>query len=91
MKSWMSPIMGLIRPERPELFAFELKEKKDGIFDFVYFVAYTIFIRLALSLAKIYITIKSWMSLFMGLIRLERLEFFVFELEKFLHFILFTL
>ena len=62
----MSLILDLIGPERPELFALELK--KNAIFDFVYSVASTIFNQSALNLAKIYITIRSWMNLIMGLI-----------------------
>ena len=48
----MSLIMGLIGPERPELFA--LKFKKNAIFDFVYSLASTIFDQSALNLSKIY-------------------------------------
>ena len=87
----MSSLMGLIEPERPELFALELKKKKIAIFDFVYSLASTIFIQSALNLAKMYITIGSWMSLIMGLIRFKRLELFTLELEKLLHLTLFTL
>ena len=52
-RSRMSSISELIGPERPELFAFELK-KKIAIFDFVYSLASTIFNQSALNLAKIY-------------------------------------
>ena len=65
----MSSILDLMGPERPELFALELKKKKNAIFDFVYSLASTIFFnQSAPNLAKIYITIRSWMSLIMGLI-----------------------
>ena len=85
----MSSILDIIGPEQPELFALELK--KIAIFDFVYSLACTIFNQSALNLAKIYITIVSWMSLIMGVIGLERLELFALELEKLLHLTLFTL
>ena len=84
IRSRMSSIFDLIRPEQPELFAFELK-KKTAIFDFVYSLASTIFNQSALNLTKIYVTIRSWMSVIMGLIGLERLELFAHELEKLLH------
>ena len=45
----------------------------------------------ALNLAKIYMTINSWISLIIGLIELEGLELFALELEKLLHLTLFTL
>ena len=80
IRPWMSLILDLIRLKRPELFALELKEI--AIFDFVYSLASTIFNQSALSLSQIYITIRSWMSLIMGLIGLERLEFFALEFEK---------
>ena len=57
--------------------------KKIAIFDF-YSLASTIFNQSALNLAKIYITIRPWMSLIMGLFELERLELFVLELEQLL-------
>ena len=85
----MSSILDLIGPERSELFTLELK--KIAILDFVYSLASTIFNQSALNLAKIYITIRSWMSVIMGLIGLERLELFALELEKLLHLTLFTL
>ena len=66
IRSWMSLIMGLIGPEQLQLFA--LKLKNIALFDFVYSLASTIFNQSALNLAKMYITIKSWMSLIMGLI-----------------------
>ena len=91
-KSRMGSIMGLIGPEQAELFALEIKI---AIFDFVYSLSDTVFNQPALHLAKIYmyvyITVRSWMSLIMDLIGLERLELFALELEKILHLSLFTL
>ena len=56
-RSRMSLILDLIGPERPELFALELK--KNTTFAFVYSLASTNFNLSALNLAKIYITIRS--------------------------------
>ena len=80
IRSRMSLILDLIGPEHLELFALELK--KNAIFDFVYSLASTISNQLGLNLTKIYITIRSWMSLIMGLIGSERLESLALELEK---------
>ena len=82
IRSPMSSILYLIGPELPELFALE----KNATFDFVYSLASTIFYQSALNLAKVYITRRS-----VGLIGLERLEFFALELEKLLHLTLYTL
>ena len=89
IRSQKSLILNLIKPEQPELFVLELK--KIAIFDFVYSLASTIFNQSAFNLTKIYITIRSWISLIMGLIGSERLELFALELEKLLHFTLFIL
>ena len=89
IKFQVSLILDLIGPERPELLSLELR--KIAIFDLIYSLASTIFNQSALNLNKIYITIRSWMSLIMGLIRLEQLELFALEIEKFLHLTLFTL
>ena len=63
----MSSIMGLIGPERPELFALEFK-KKNAVFHFVYTPASTKIKQSGPNLVKIYMTIKSWMRLILGLI-----------------------
>ena len=85
----MSLIMGLIRPERPELFALGLK--KIATFHFVYTLASTNINQSAPNLLKKYMTIKSWMSLIMGLFGPERLELFALELKELLYFTLFIL
>ena len=64
----MSSIVGLVRPEGPELFTLELKKMP---YLTVYYLASTIFNQSALHSVKIYIIMKSWMSLIMGLIGLE--------------------
>ena len=52
IRSWMSSIMGLIRPEHPELFVLELEKL---LFDFVYTLASTDINQSAPNLVKIYI------------------------------------
>ena len=74
IRSRMTSILDLLGPERQELFALELK--KIAMFDFVYSLVSTIFNQSALNLAKIHITIRSWMSLIMGLMGSEQLELF---------------
>ena len=66
-RSRMSLILDRIGAERPELFSLGYKR-------FVYPLASTIFNQSALDLAKIYITIRSWISLIMGLIGLEKTD-----------------
>ena len=61
IRSRMSLIMDLIRPEHLELFALELK--KNALFQFVY--------QSAPNLVKIYMTIRSRMTLILDLIRPE--------------------
>ena len=65
--------------------------RKNAIFHFVYTVAYTIINQSAPNLVKIYMTIRSRMSLILGLIEPERLELFALEFKKSLYFTLFTL
>ena len=77
IKSWISSIMGLIESELQVICPI-----RNAIFDSVYFLASTIFNQSTLNLAKIYITIKSWTNLIMGLIGLEPLELFALKLEK---------
>ena len=59
----MSSIMDLIGLERLELFTLELE--KNATFDFVYTQASTIINQSAPNLVKIYMTIRSLMSLIM--------------------------
>ena len=73
-------ILGLIGPEPPELFALELK--KIAIFHFVYTLVSTNINQSAPNLVKIYMTIRSRMSLILDLIILERTELFALELKK---------
>ena len=70
--SRMSLIMGQIESERPEIFALEF-----GIIaecDFIYTLASTNINQSAPNLVKMYVTIRSWMSLIMDLIKTELSE-----------------
>ena len=62
----MSSIMGQIEPELPELFAFEFG--KIAEYDFVYTVSSTNIHQSAPNLVKMYVIIRSHMSLIMDLI-----------------------
>ena len=78
--------MDIIGPEHLELLALDLK--KIAIFHFVYTLASTNINQSAPNLVKIYMTIRSQMSLILGL---EPLELFALEFKKLLYFTLFTL
>ena len=69
IRSQISSILGLIEPEPPELFALELK--KIALIDFGQKLQMLQSKQSALNLTKVYITIRSWMSLIIGLIGLE--------------------
>ena len=88
IRSRMILIMGVIGVERLEFFALELEKL---LFDFVYTLASTIINQSAPNLVKIYMTIRSRMSVIMDVIGSEQLELFALEFEKFLYFTLFTL
>ena len=66
IRSLMSLIMGQIETEHREFFALEFG--KIAEFDFVYIVASTNINQSAPNLVKMYVTIRSWMSLIMCLI-----------------------
>ena len=68
----MSLIMGQIEPEHPELFALEFGKIAGS--DFVYTLASTNINRSAPNLVKMYVTIRSWMSSIMVLIKPELSE-----------------
>ena len=84
----MSSIMGQIEPEHPELFALECG--KMAKFDFVYTLASTNINQSAPNLVKMYVTIRSPMSLIMVLIGPELSELFTLEFAKLLNLTLFT-
>ena len=68
----MSSIMGQIELEHPELFALEFEKNLES--DFVYTLASTNINQSALHLVKMYVTIRSWMSSIMDLIKPELSE-----------------
>ena len=83
----MSSILGQIETENPELFALEFGKIAES--DFVYTLASTNINR---SAPNLYVTVRSQMSSFMGLIRPELSELFALEFKKkLLNLTLFTL
>ena len=68
----MSSIMGQIESEHLELFALEFGKIAES--DFVYTLASTNINQSAPNLVKMYVTIRSWMSSIMDLIKLELSE-----------------
>ena len=72
IKSRISSIMGQIESEHPELFALEFEKIVES--DFVYTVASANINQSAPNLVKMYVTIRSWMSLIMDLIKPELSE-----------------
>ena len=72
IKSRMSVIMGQIEWEHPELFTLEFGKIAES--DFVYTLASTNINQWAPNLAKMYVTIRSWMSSIMELIEPELSE-----------------
>ena len=68
----MSSIIGQIELEHPELFAHEFGKIAES--DFVYIVASTNINQSAPNLVKMYVTIRSWMSSIMDLIKPELTE-----------------
>ena len=89
IKSWMSLIIGQIEPEHLELFA--LKFGKIAEYDFVYTLSSTNIDLSSPNLVKVYMIIKSQMSLIMVLIRLELFELSALESENLPYLTLFTL
>ena len=73
----MSSIMGQIEPEHLELFAVEFGKIAEC--DFVYILASTNVDQSAQNLVKMYVTIKSQMSLIIDLIGLELPELFALK------------
>ena len=76
----MSLIMDLIGPELSELFALEFAKIAES--DFVYTLAFTNINESASNLVKMYVTIRSQMSLIMNLIGSELSELFALEFGK---------
>ena len=80
MRARMSLIMGQIEPEHLELFTLEFGKIAESYF--VYTIASTNIDQSAPNLVKMYVTIRSWMSLIMDLIKLELSELSTLELEN---------
>ena len=76
----MGLIMGQIETEHLELFALEFGKISES--DFVYTVASTNIYQSAANLVKMYVTIRSRMSLIMGLIRPELSELFALNCKN---------
>ena len=89
IKSRMSSIMGQIESEHPELFALEFGKIAES--NFVYTLASTNIDQSAPNLVKMYMTIRSQMSLIMDLIGLELYELSALELKNLPYLTLFTL
>ena len=85
----MSWIIGQIESENPELFALELGKIAKS--DFVYTPASTNIDQSASNLIKMYMTIRSRMTLLMDLIGPELSKLSTLELENFLYLTFFTL
>ena len=81
MKSRMSMIMRLIVSEHSELFALEFGKIAES--DFVYTQSSTNIIQSTPNSVKMYMTIRSRMSMIMDLIRPELYELSALEVEKF--------
>ena len=81
LRSQMSSIMGQIEPELPELFTLEFG--KIAEYDFVYTLSSANIDQSAPNLVKMYVIIKSRMSLIMDLIGPELSELSALELEKY--------
>ena len=85
----MSSIMGQIELEHPELFALEFG--KIAEYDFVYSLSSTNIDQSAPNLVKMYVIIRSWMTLIMDLIRPELSKLSALELENLPYLTLLTL
>ena len=89
MRARISSILGQIEPEHPELFALEFRKIAES--DFVYALASTNIDQSAPNFVKMYMTIRSQISLIMDLIGLELSELSALEFENLPYLTLFTL
>ena len=80
MRSQMSFIIGQIVPEHPELFALETGNFAE--YDFVYTLSSTNINQSAPNLVKLYVIIRSRMSLIMDVIEKELSELSALELQN---------
>ena len=81
IRSQISSITGQTEPEHLELFALEFGKNVES--DFVYTLASTNINQSAPNLVQMYLTIRSWMSSIMDLIRPELFELFALEFAKY--------
>ena len=88
MRAQMNSIMGQIEPEHPELFALDFGKIAESYF--VYTLASTNIDQSAPNLVKMYVTIRSWMSLIMNIIGPELFELSTLEFENLPYLTLFT-
>ena len=88
-RSQMSSIMGQIELEHPELFALEFG--KIAEYDFVYTLASTNINQSIPNLVKMYVIIRSQMTLIMDLIGYELSELYAIELENLPYLTLFKI
>ena len=89
IKFQMSSIMEQIESEHPELFALEFGKIAEP--DFVYTLAFTNIYQSAPILVKMYMTIRSRISLIIDLIGPELSELSALEFENLQYLTLFTL
>ena len=89
IKSRMRSIMGQIESEHPELFALEFGKIAES--DFVFTLASTNIEQSSPNLVKMYVSIRSWMTLIMELIEPELYQLSALEFENFPYLTLFTL
>ena len=89
MRARMRSNMSQIEPEHPELFALEFGKIPES--DFVYTLASTNIDQSAPNLVKMYMTIRSYMSLIMDLLEPELSELSALEFENLPYLTLFTL
>ena len=89
MRALMSSIIGQIEAEHPELFALEFGKIAES--DSVFTLASTNINQSAPNLVKMYVTIKSHMSLIMDLIGPELSKLSALEFQNLPYLTLFTL
>ena len=89
IRSWMTSIMGQIELEHPELFALEFGKIAET--DFVYTLASPNINQSAPNLVKMYVIIRSRMTLIMDIIGPELSELSALELENLPYLTLLTL
>ena len=89
IKCQMSLIMGQIESEHLELFALEFEKIAES--DIVYTLAYTNIDQSMPKLVKMYVIIRSQMSLIMDVIGTELFELSALEFENLPYLTLFTL